>query len=147
MCVLCRKEASSSSQRAKSARHVVPLTAAELTAGGPVGVLRVVGLLGSLMLSVSGAAYVLKMSPSQLPDSQPQTVGVELASALSSEEITESERAKAADLAASLALLERAEAEQQQRLAAAEAEQQRVAAQAAVAAHAQEEAAPDPTAH
>lgn len=146
MCVLCRKEARSTSQRPEDARYNVPLTAAELTAGGPVGVLRVVGLLGSLMLSVSAAAYVLKMSPSRVPESQPTAANVELANTLPSEEISEIERAKATDLVVSLALQERAAVERRERqqLAAAEAEQRRVAEQAALAAHAQEAAAREP---
>jgi hypothetical protein len=99
-----------------------------------MGVLRVVGLLGSLLLLASGAAYVLKTSPLQrLPDPQPTAASVE--------EVSELDRAKAADLAASLTIQERAEEKQQ--LEAAEAEHQRVAAQAALAARAQEEAARD----
>jgi hypothetical protein len=77
MCVLCRKEASSTSRRPEDARYIVPLTAAELTAGGSLGVLRVVGLLGSLLLLVSCAAYVLKMSRSRVPGSQPTAASVE----------------------------------------------------------------------
>ena len=64
MCVLCRKAARESSQppkKKKNTGYTLPLTAAQLTAGGSMGVLRVVGLLGSLLLLTAGAAYILKM--------------------------------------------------------------------------------------
>lgn len=71
MCVLCRKEARLASQRPQEPGYALPLTAAELTAGGTMGLLRVVGLLGSLLLLTAGAVYILKMPHSQPPASQP----------------------------------------------------------------------------
>jgi glutaredoxin len=148
MCVLCRKEAGLKSQRPKDTGYTMPLTAAELTAGGSAGVLRVVGLLGSVLLLTAGAVYAWKMPLSQAPE-QPSAASLSLIKATPSEEVSELDRAKAADLAESLALLDRAEKERQEKLklAAAEAEQQRVAAEAAKAARAEEEAERDRARH
>jgi glutaredoxin len=149
MCVLCRKAARASSQPPENAGYTLPLTAAELTAGGPVGLLRVVGLMGSLLLLTAGVVYVLKMPPSQPAEPPPPAASAQLVNTAQNQEASELDRAKAADLAASLALLERAEAEriERQKLADAQAEQQRVAAQAALAPRAQEEAERDRARH
>jgi glutaredoxin len=96
-------------------------------------VLRVVGLLGGLLLLTAGAIYALKLPPEHAHAPQPIAQAAALLPEGPSEELSELDQAKAADLKASLALLERAEAERQQKaqLAAAEAEAQRTAAQAA----------------
>lgn len=113
MCVLCRKEARAS-QRAKKSRHRLPLTAAELTAGGVVGLLRVVSLLTSLLLLMAGGAYFIKAPPSARPIPQPSAANAEAADATLPEGVGEIDHAEAADLAASLALLE-ADAEDRER--------------------------------
>lgn len=149
MCVLCRKEARLASQRPEEPGYALPLTAAELTAGGSMGVLRVVSLLGSLLLLTAGGVYWLKMPPSQSVVPQLAAAKAELVSTTQSQEVSELDRAKASELAASLALLERAEAErrEKQQQAAAQAEQQRIATQAAIAAREQEDAVRDRARH
>lgn len=145
MCVLCRREANAAA-RSQDAGYTLPLTAAELTAGGSAGVLRVVGLLGSLLLLTAGAVYVMKAPPSEGSARESEPVKDEPDKRTPHEEVSELDRAKAAELAESLELLERAEAERRKKeqLIAAEAEQQRSAAQAA---REREEAARDRARH
>lgn len=133
MCVLCRKAAKASSQPPQETGHIMPRTAAELTAGGTVGLLRVVGLLGSLLLMLSGGTYLLKMSPAEKSPPQPTAAEIERPDPSPHEQVSELDRA----VTASPTLLERAEAERDMpQKTAAQADPQRTAA----------EAAPDPSA-
>jgi glutaredoxin len=95
---------------------------------------KLLGFGALLLLVAAGAGLALKLTSSEQVSLQPTAASARLSEAAheSSPEQRELDKAKAADLAASLQMLERAEAErvQKQRLAAAQAEQQRQATQA-----------------
>lgn len=127
LCVLCKREAGGYTQ---------PLAAAEPEPTG--GTTKYIAIAAVVLLTAAGLAAALKLAAVSSRQSQPLAAVVKVPEAdepreLSAAEQSALDRAKAVDLAASLKLLEEAEAKHkaEQQLAAAELADQRKAVQAA----------------
>jgi glutaredoxin len=124
LCVLCRRQ---------RADFTPPLSAAP--PARETSPLKSIALGALLVLGAAGAGLALRFTTDDQIPLQPSAASARLPEVAPepSAEQRALDKAKAADLAASLAMLDRAEAEriQKQQLAAAQSEQQRQAAQAA----------------
>jgi glutaredoxin len=133
LCVLCRREGAAAQPGAEDPGYTPPLSAAPVQRESST--IKLVGFGALLLLVAAGAGFALKLTSSEQVSLQPTAASARLSEAAheSSPEQRELDKAKAADLAASLKMLERAEAErvQKQQLAAAQAEEQRKSSQAA----------------
>lgn len=132
LCVLCRRQRAAPTADAPDAAYTRPLSAAAPRQRS-TSALKLAGIGALIVLAAAGAALTLS-SREHVP-LQPTVASASLneAAPLPASEQSELDRAKAADLAASLAMLERAEAERVQKLqlAAAQEEERRQATQAA----------------
>ena len=133
LCVLCRRQSVGAPPAAQVASYSPPLAASQRSPSKLA--LKLVGALAVVALGALGASVVFELGFGGPSVVQPTAASASLAEAAPDPSAAQRalDQAKAADLAASLEMLDRAEAErlQQQRLAAAEVEQQRQQAQAA----------------
>jgi glutaredoxin len=134
LCVLCRRERSapvgSTTTGAPDAAtgYTPPLSASPARPAASPSPAKWVGLGALLLLAAAGAGFALELTSSEQVAVQPTAASGRLSEAAfeHSTEQRELDKSKAADLEASLKMLERAEAErvQKQQLAAAQADEQ-----------------------
>lgn len=146
LCVLCRRQSVRAPAGAEDPNYRPPLSAAPPRR--EANPLKFIGALALLLLAAVAAGFALKQSTDNALPQQPSATSTRLPEA--DPELDAQQRAldkaKAADLAASLAMLERAEAEQvgKQQLAAAQADELR---RASVVARDQEQRERDRARH